>query len=83
MMSSRILDVWESGRPEDNFISVHSTCKPMGKITIQLDEETEIEFRQIIAKLYKGKRGGLSFAGREAIKEWVRQYHADNLGGGL
>lgn len=54
----------------------------MGKITITLDDETEIEFRHIVIKLYGGQRGGLSFIGKEAIKEWIQRYN-DSMGIGV
>jgi hypothetical protein len=43
----------------------------MGKILISLDDETEKKFREITIRLFGDKRGGLSIAGEQAIREWI------------
>lgn len=42
----------------------------MGKILISLDDETEKKFREIAVKLFGNKRGALSIAGEQAIRDW-------------
>lgn len=42
----------------------------MGKILISLDDETEEKFRDIAEKIFGKKRGALSIAAEQAIREW-------------
>ncbi len=38
---------------------------------ISLEDETENKFREIAFKLFGSKRGALSIAGEQAIREWI------------
>ena len=42
----------------------------MGKILISLDDDTEKKFRNIVEKLFSNKRGAISIAAEQAIREW-------------
>lgn len=42
----------------------------MGKILISLDDATEKKFRDISEKLFGNKRGAISIAAEQAIREW-------------
>ena len=42
----------------------------MGKILISLEDETEEKFRDIAEKIFGKKRGALSIAAEQAIREW-------------
>jgi len=42
----------------------------MGKILISLEDETEDKFRDIAERLFDKKRGALSIAAEQAIREW-------------
>lgn len=43
----------------------------MGKVLLSLDEDTERKFREITERLYGKKKGALSIAGEQAIREWI------------
>ena len=43
----------------------------MGKILISLEDETEEKFRDIAERLFGKKRGALSIAAEQAIREWI------------
>ncbi len=45
----------------------------MTTITVNVDTETEQEFRKIAKKTYKGKKGFLGGAITEAMKKWVNE----------
>jgi hypothetical protein len=42
----------------------------MGKMLISLDDATEKKFREITLRLFGDKKGALSIAGEQAIREW-------------
>lgn len=42
----------------------------MGKILISLEDETERKFREIAENLFGKKRGSISIAAEQAIREW-------------
>lgn len=44
----------------------------MGRIDVVLSEESELEFRQEIAKELGMKKGNISIAIEEAIKLWIQ-----------
>ena len=43
----------------------------MGKLLISLDEDVEKRFRELTMKMFGAKKGALSIAGEQAIREWV------------
>ncbi len=43
----------------------------MGKILITLEDETEERFREVVKRVYGERRGALSIAAEQAIKEWI------------
>ncbi|MCW4049483.1 MAG: hypothetical protein NWE89_07070 [Candidatus Bathyarchaeota archaeon] len=43
----------------------------MGKILLSLDDETDKKFREITIRLFGNKKGALSIAGEQAIREWI------------
>jgi hypothetical protein len=45
----------------------------MGKINLIISDKLEKEFREAIFKKYGMKRGNLSKAVEEAIKEWIKK----------
>ena len=45
----------------------------MGKLLLSLDDETDKRFREIVARLYGNKKGALSIAGEQAIREWSQR----------
>lgn len=45
----------------------------MGKLLLSLEDETDHRFREIVAKLYGRKKGALSIAGEQAIREWIQR----------
>lgn len=45
----------------------------LGKILVEIDDELEMKFRELILKKFGSKRGALSEAVREAIEDWVRK----------
>ena len=45
----------------------------MGKLLLSLDNETDQRFRDIVTRLYGNKKGALSIAGEQAIKEWIQR----------
>lgn len=46
----------------------------MGKLTFVISDETETQFRQIIAKQGEYKHGTMGKAVEEAIKEWIQKH---------
>lgn len=40
---------------------------------MSLDDETDQRFRDIVTRLYGNKKGALSIAGEQAIKEWIQR----------
>jgi len=40
---------------------------------LSLDDETDQRFRDIVTRLYGNKKGALSIAGEQAIKEWIQR----------
>jgi len=45
----------------------------LGKIIVSLSDEVEKQFREEVAKRLGAKRGALSIAFEEAIKEWLKR----------
>jgi hypothetical protein len=45
----------------------------MGRMTIELSDELDREFRMKVAKEYGGKKGALGDAIEEAVKLWLKQ----------
>ena len=45
----------------------------MGKLLLSLDDETDQRFRDIVTRLYGNKKGALSIAGEQAIREWIQR----------
>jgi len=46
----------------------------MGKLLLTLDAATDRRFREVVLRLYGDKRGALSIAGEQAIREWIQKY---------
>jgi len=40
---------------------------------LSLDDETDQRFREIVTRLYGNKKGALSIAGEQAIREWIQR----------
>ena len=40
---------------------------------MSLDNETDQRFREIVKRLYGNKKGALSIAGEQAIREWIQR----------
>lgn len=40
---------------------------------MSLDNETDQRFREIVIRLYGNKKGALSIAGEQAIREWIQR----------
>jgi len=40
---------------------------------LSLDNETDQRFREIVIRLYGNKKGALSIAGEQAIREWIQR----------
>lgn len=49
----------------------------MGKMNIVLDDETEQKFREAVFKRKGMKKGNISEALEEAIKQWMVVYHPE------
>jgi hypothetical protein len=45
----------------------------MGKLLLSLGDETEQRFRDVVMRLYGDKKGALSIAGEQAIREWIQR----------
>ena len=43
----------------------------MGKLLISLDDATEKKFRDLTVRIFGDKKGALSIAGEQAIREWI------------
>jgi len=43
----------------------------MGKLLISLDDVTEKKFRDLTVRIFGDKKGALSIAGEQAIREWI------------
>jgi len=46
----------------------------MGKILLSLDDSTDRKFREIVIRMYGQKKGALSIAGEQALREWIQRY---------
>jgi hypothetical protein len=44
----------------------------MGRITLELPDELERDFRARVARKYGGKKGAIGLAIREAIESWLK-----------
>lgn len=53
----------------------------MGKMNIVLDDELEKEFREAIFKRKGMKKGNISEALDEAIRQWIKYYHQNKKEG--
>jgi hypothetical protein len=49
----------------------------MGKMNIVLDDELETKFRETVFKRKGMKKGNISEALEEAIKQWMEFYHPE------
>jgi hypothetical protein len=41
---------------------------------LPLDDSTDRKFREIVIRLYGQKKGALSIAGEQAIREWIQKH---------
>ena len=48
-------------------------CKKMGRMTIDLSDELNKQFRETVFNRFGMKRGNLTIAIEEAIKDWVNK----------
>ena len=46
----------------------------MGKILLTLDDATDKKFREVVSRLFGDKKGALSIAGEQAIREWIQRH---------
>jgi len=49
----------------------------MGKMNIVLDDKLEEEFRKAVFERKGMKKGNISIALEEAIKQWIKFYHPE------
>lgn len=45
----------------------------MGKMLISLSDDVEKTFRELIIEKWGRKKGAISIAGEEAIKDWIKK----------
>ncbi len=43
----------------------------MTKLIVTLSEETDRDFRDTVKRIYGDKRGGISIAAEQALKDWI------------
>jgi hypothetical protein len=46
----------------------------MGKVLLTLDDAADKKFREVVSRLFGDKKGALSIAGEQAIKEWIQRH---------
>jgi len=46
----------------------------MGKLLLSLDDPTDKKFRELVVRLYGDKKGAISIAGEQAIREWIQKH---------
>ena len=45
----------------------------MGKVTLVIPDDVEMELRKKALQKYKGRKGALGLAAAEAIRAWVKE----------
>lgn len=45
----------------------------VGRLDIYLGDEVERKFREVVMKLYGGRKGALSIAAEQAILDWIEK----------
>ena len=61
-------------------ITISLTVISMGKMNIVLDDELEKEFREAVFKRKGMRKGNISKALEDAIKQWIKYYHPEESG---
>lgn len=51
----------------------------MGTITVNIEDETEKEFRKIIKAMHGKKKGSLGKAITEAMKKWIEEKRQERI----
>ena len=49
----------------------------MGRIDIYLRDDVEKKFRELVKKLYGGRKGSLSIAAEQAILDWIKKVESE------
>ncbi len=62
-------------------ISLIAIVITMGKMNIVLDDELERNFRKAIFERKGMKKGNISEALEEAVKQWIEHYHPEKAKG--
>ncbi|WP_168194726.1 hypothetical protein [Thermococcus aciditolerans] len=49
----------------------------MGRLDIYIQDDVEKKFRELVKKLYGNRKGALSIAAEQAIKEWIKKVESE------
>jgi len=49
----------------------------VGRLDIYLQDDVEKKFRELVKKHYGNRKGALSIAAEQAIKEWIKKHERE------